>query len=184
MVCSPSNTHWAMKWLLNNIQHQINFNWTKLSFAILSTQHEVVWVKLNYKITQLQNNAHNMEIKINDICTLVSKIKVKSPWVIYLANSACTWANPYTCINPWWRHQMGTFSALLALTKLQSYAWINGWVNNREAGEYETPSHSLWRHCKTILSYLLMTRPSSNDAILSHLPSTKMCDWCDRFNKN
>ena len=56
--------------------------------------------------------------------------------------------------NPWWRHQMETFSALLALCVGNSpvnsphkgqwrralmysliCAWINGWVNNREAGD-------------------------------------------------
>ena len=25
--------------------------------------------------------------------------------------------------------------------------WINGWVNNGEAGDFETPSRPLWRHC-------------------------------------
>ena len=50
----------------------------------------------------------------------------------------------------WWRHQMETFSALLALCAGNSphkgqgrgalvfslfCAWINGWVNNREAGD-------------------------------------------------
>ena len=56
--------------------------------------------------------------------------------------------------NPWWRHQMESFSALLALCAGNSpvtgeflhkgqrygalvfsliYAWINGWVNNRVA---------------------------------------------------
>ena len=53
--------------------------------------------------------------------------------------------------NPWWRHQMETFSALLAICAgnnsphkgqwrgaLMSSlicVWINGWVNNREAGD-------------------------------------------------
>ena len=59
--------------------------------------------------------------------------------------------------SPWWRHQMETFSALLASlcgeftgdrwiprTKVSDaelsifsliFAWINGWVDNREAGE-------------------------------------------------
>ena len=58
-------------------------------------------------------------------------------------------------VYPWWRHQMETFSALLALCagihrssvnsphKVQwrgalmfslTYAWKNGWVNNRKAG--------------------------------------------------
>ena len=57
---------------------------------------------------------------------------------------------------PWWRHQMETFSALLALCAGNSpvpvnsphkgqwrgalmfsfiYAWINDWINNREAGD-------------------------------------------------
>ena len=57
---------------------------------------------------------------------------------------------------PWWRHQMETFSALLALCAGNSpvpvnsphkgqwrgalmfsliYAWINDWVNNREADD-------------------------------------------------
>ena len=49
----------------------------------------------------------------------------------------------------WWRHQMETFSALLALCEgnppvtdaelwcfLWSAPWINDWVNNREAGDF------------------------------------------------
>ena len=65
------------------------------------------------------------------------------------------------CWFTWWRHQMGTFSALLAFCAGNSpvtgefpsqrpvtrslmfsliCAWINGWVNNREAGD-------LRRHC-------------------------------------
>ena len=42
----------------------------------------------------------------------------------------------------WWRHQMETFSALLALSagnKLLSKQWWDWW--------FETPSHPLWRHC-------------------------------------
>ena len=57
---------------------------------------------------------------------------------------------------PWWRHQMEKFSALLAICAVNSpvsgefpaqrpvkrsfdvffiCVWINGWVNNREAGD-------------------------------------------------
>ena len=59
------------------------------------------------------------------------------------------------CKTSWWRHQMETFSALLALCGIHRSsvnsphkgqwrgalvfsligAWINGWVNNREAGD-------------------------------------------------
>ena len=67
----------------------------------------------------------------------------------------------------WWRHQMETFSASLAICAGNSpvsgefphkgqwrgvfmfsliCVWINGWVNNGEAGWYETPSCPLWRH--------------------------------------
>ena len=61
---------------------------------------------------------------------------------------------------PWWRHQMEAFSALPTLRVGNSSvnsphkgqwrgalmfslicAWINGWVNNREAGD--------WRHHRT-----------------------------------
>ena len=34
----------------------------------------------------------------------------------------------------WWRHQMETFSALLTICA-GICVWINGWVNNREAGD-------------------------------------------------
>ena len=48
--------------------------------------------------------------------------------------------------DPWWRHQMETFSALLAFCAGNSPvtgalifsligAWTNGWVNNRDAGD-------------------------------------------------
>ena len=69
-------------------------------------------------------------------------------------------------LNTWWRHQMETVSALLALcagndrwiplTKasdaelwcfLWSAPWINGWLNNREAGDLRRHSRSIWRHC-------------------------------------
>ena len=60
--------------------------------------------------------------------------------------------------HPWWRHQMETFSALLALyaanspvtgefpsqrsaTRSFAFFWDlrlnNGWVNNREAGDWD-----------------------------------------------
>ena len=62
----------------------------------------------------------------------------------------------YSSVIPWWRHQMETFSALLALCTgihrspvniphkgqwcgalMFSFicVWINGWVNNRETGD-------------------------------------------------
>ena len=81
----------------------------------------------------------------------------------------------YVTLIPWWRHQMGTFSALLAICAGHSpvtgefpahspvtrsmfvliCAWINGSVNNGEAGDFETPSRPLWRHCN--VDYLTHT---------------------------
>ena len=62
------------------------------------------------------------------------------------------WYKRYYHWDPWWRHQMETYSALLAICAGNSpvprkgqwrgalmfsliYVWINGWVNNREAGD-------------------------------------------------
>ena len=67
----------------------------------------------------------------------------------------CWWSNlheygPSDHMLPWWRHQMETFSVLLAACAGNSphkgkwrgalmfsfiCAWINGWVNNGEAGD-------------------------------------------------
>ena len=59
-----------------------------------------------------------------------------------------------------WRHQMETFSALLAKVQWRgalmfSLTWINGRVNSREAGDLR---RSLWPHCNTnIETGLLLT---------------------------
>ena len=78
----------------------------------------------------------------------------------------------------WWRHQMATCSASLALVwgiqrwlrgihrspvnsphieqwtgvKMFSLicAWTNGWVKNSRSRWFDTPSRSLWRHCNVV----------------------------------
>ena len=84
---------------------------------------------------------------------------------------------PVTCVlftMSWWLHQIETFSVLLAICAANSpvtgkfpalkpvawsfdffiCAWINGWVNNREAGDLRrTPSRPLWRHCNGAVIY-------------------------------
>ena len=65
----------------------------------------------------------------------------------------CLWQYAWIIQWSWWRHQMESFSALLAICTGNSpvtgefpaqrpvtRAWINGWVNNGEAGD-------LRRHC-------------------------------------
>ena len=85
----------------------------------------------------------------------------------------------------WWRHQMETFSALLAICAGNSLApvnfphkgqwrgalmfalicvWINAWVNNRKAGD-------LRRYCAhydvIVMGYLSM-------------PRLQFCEWCEQ----
>ena len=77
-------------------------------------------------------------------------------WVEYIKQSSYRQADICHCHRSWWRHQMETFSALLAIcvgnspVPLKSphngqwrgasmfssiCGWINRWVNNREAGD-------------------------------------------------
>ena len=93
-------------------------------------------------------------------------------------------------VRAWWRHQMETFSALLAICAGNSpapvnsphkgqwraalmfsliWVWINSWVNNREAGDLR-----LYRvHCDVIVMDLTgvpMHHPSFWQ--VSHLPGS------------
>ena len=77
-------------------------------------------------------------------------------FIVNAHNNICSYLYHRCWIQPWWRHQMETFSALLALCARNSpvpvnsphkgqwhgalmfsliCAWINGWVNNRKAGD-------------------------------------------------
>ena len=77
--------------------------------------------------------------------------------------------------NSWWRHPMETFSPLLTLCEGNSpvtgefphkgqwrgalmfsliFAWTNGWVNNRDAGDLRRPSCQLWTHFN-MFTYLI-----------------------------
>ena len=81
---------------------------------------------------------------------------IKQDNVIVASHLATQWAKASGMFVLWWRHQMETFSALLAICAGNSpvtgeftaqrpvtralmlsliWAWINGWVNNREAGD-------------------------------------------------
>ena len=78
-----------------------------------------------------------------------------SDWKVWCSPSQTVWHHALNDMS-WWRHEMETFSALLALCAGNSpvpvnsphkgqwrgslmfssiYAWINDWVNNREAGD-------------------------------------------------
>ena len=120
-------------------------------------------------------------------------------------------------IGAWWRHQMETFSALLALCARNSpvpvnsphkgqwrgalmfsliYAWINDWVNNREAGDLRrqrghydvivmglvqdcTISSALaiqWRYCSLALShrYVLICQEEATFKWPRHFKGSRM----------
>ena len=78
-----------------------------------------------------------------------------------------------SCNILWWRHQMETFSALLAfvrgihripVTKASDAdlclmfslicAWINCWIKKASRRWSETPSRPLWRHCNVSSRWL------------------------------
>ena len=74
----------------------------------------------------------------------------------------------------WWRHQMETFSELLAICAHKGQwrgallfslicVWINGWINNHEVGDFYTLPCPLWRHCNE-------WGPSAIDRWLSSAP--------------
>ena len=90
----------------------------------------------------------------------VISVSVKSAHICHLPAVSVRWLSfmfpQYETISPWWRHQMETFPALLALCAGNSpvtgefphkdqwrgaliisliFAGINGWVNNRGAGD-------------------------------------------------
>ena len=110
-----------------------------------------------------------------------SRWYLKMHWNVHVQNQhfACQWRSDNICENSVghsakWRHQMETFSTLLAICAGNSpdtghkgqwrgalmfpliCAWINGWVNNREADDFEMPSRLLWRHCNGLVPYDLV----------------------------
>ena len=129
------------------IQYYNGFDDTNCVWSILSTifgcQHDLrLYLKCDYYTIVVADLNHNFW----DYCILASE--------------NCAAACSHICLLPiiaWWRHQMETFSALLALCAGNSQvtgefpshkgqwrralmfslicAWMNGWVNNREAGD-------------------------------------------------
>ena len=108
--------------------------------------------------SQLDRKEH---ISVKFYLKLKSCHSTKCTWKCLLRNSghfvsaSMSWWNGFPQ-NSWWRHQMETFSALLAICARNSpmtgeilvrrpvtrsldfsliCAWINDWVNNREAGD-------------------------------------------------
>ena len=108
---------------------------------------------------------------------------------------------------PWWRHQMQTFSALLAICvgnspvpvnsphKCQwlgalmfslTGVWINGWLNNGQAGDlrrYRAHYDVTVMHCEKIKTSITKTPTHRQPTNISH----SLCIWAHlltRFNFN
>ena len=95
---------------------------------------------------------------------------------------ACTWANDGLLW--WWRHQREAFSALLAICAGNSpvtsdvelccliCAWINAWVNTREAGDLRR--HRVHYDVIVMLTGFLRTNFREIWIKLQRLPGMKM----------
>ena len=110
------------------------------------------------------------------------------PWFHESMHSLILWCRKtwrWVWFNTWWRHQMETFSALLAIYVRNSpvtgefpaqrpvtrsfvfsliYTWMNGWVNNRQAGD-------LRRH-HTHYDVTVMNKSTGYLIILVHMKET------------
>ena len=116
----------------------------------------------------------------------------------------CFWNSRPTCFTSpiWWRHQMETFSALLALCVGNSPisgefpSWrpvvrsfdvffdlrLNKWLSKQSWGWwFETPSSSLWRHCNGWYGYWWHDDPRSQG--ISRLNIDTVWSWSSRSLK-
>ena len=92
--------------------------------------------------------------------------------------SQCLLCRP-RATKPWWRHQMETFSALLAICEGNSPVptqrpvtrnfdvffdlRLNKRLNKQWQGWwFETPSHPLWRHCRVMFLFSILVSTTRN----------------------
>ena len=99
---------------------------------------------------------------------------------------------------PWWRHQMETFSALLAICAGNSPAtsefpaqrpgtrsfdvFFDLYLNKRLSKQwrgwwFETPSCPLWRHCVLYQDYVISHRILRNAYLNKNLPQSPPLTW-------
>ena len=113
-------------------------------------------------------------------------------------------------VTPWWRHQMGPFSALLALCAGNSLVtgevpsqrpvtrsfgvFFDLRLNKRLSKQsirrwFETPSRSLWRHCNDCnhllkcVAEIHITPHNSNGLIHIVWWCYHLCDWFNHVHK-
>ena len=129
---------WLVAW--SGLSHYLNqcwitINWTiKNNFSEISKRKRFDWRKCIWKC-RLQNGAHFVTASVDT------------------HHNVYGWPTASKISPTWWRHQMGTFSALLAICAGNSsvpgelptkrpvtrsfdvLSWINDWVNNGKAGD-------------------------------------------------
>ena len=132
---------------------ELGQRWTRWLFVAWSHQMNQFWVEITgihpRAISQQHAQDKNLKRKI---------LYFEYFWVVKLMVSSHikAWTNWSTLCKTWWRHQMETFSALLAICAgnspvpvnsphkgqwrgaLMFYlicVWRNDWVNHREAGD-------------------------------------------------
>ena len=112
-----------------------------------------------FRFTDITQGCFHGTVSSTSEVTLTNKSKIDQ--------DQATTNHVHISCEPWWRHQMETFSALLAICVGNSpvpvkspnkgqwrgalvfsliCVWIDGWVNNHEAGVFETLSRPFWRH--------------------------------------
>ena len=113
------------------------------------------------------------ERKFRSDLVLIAKQSASVMPVLYFANSESTWdSTSLLTFNSLWRHQMETFSALLAIClgyspvtsefpaprpATRSFGvffdlWLNKPLSKQSGGWWlQTPLPSLWRHCYVII---------------------------------
>ena len=123
--------------------------------------------------------------KIRMVLLMDAKIWMTSLIIMFAVRPTCVQdslfkmssESPDLCLNSWWRHQMETFSALLALCAGNSpvtgefhaqrpVTWSFGVFFDLHMNKllskqswswwFETPSHLLWHHCNVMWSTLCL----------------------------
>ena len=108
---------------------------------------------LTWEIQDIMFQGAAMTVNSHHILLSFCEEKPHISWISHTDGTIVDFCWCFVC--PWWRNQMETFSALLAIITGNSpvnsphkgqwrgacmfsliCAWINGWVNNSEAGEF------------------------------------------------
>ena len=128
-------------------------------------------------------------------CAIIN-VHIRVKWLVYVTTNMTVYDTSINCKPIWWRHQMETFSALLALCAGNSsvtgefpsqrpvtrgfHVFFDLRLNKRLSKQsrrrwFETPSRSLWRHCNECPSFGL-----SQECKVMTSGCVWMCPWLPR----